>query len=451
MFTSLRSQLLIMLVAVSLVALSAAFLIRTLIINDFGKYMDGESQDRIQCVIAGLEGHYIQRGGWDAGLMADGLIWAMMVGVESRVFDDAGRMVLDTKAAIASLPAAAARRVMEAGNYSLRNTDSEYVVYPLFYRGKESGRLEARLLYPVKEETFIRSSNRFLLYTTAALGLAVLVLSLLAARWMSKPIQELCEASAEIASGNLARRVKGSGPREMISLAGSFNHMADSLEAQEKLRRRLVSSAAHELRTPLAIISGELEGMIDGVLPMSREGLQSMHAEAVRLTAILNGLDDLTRAEAAALSLNCELLDLRSHLEAITARFERLFGEKGAIIQLECPAGLMLYADPDRLSQIMINLISNSCRAVTRGGCTVVRAAVCQDGVYISISDNGPGIAEAELPFVFERFFKGQGGGLGLGLAIVRELVAAHGGQVEAHSIAGQGAEFVVVLPAGKA
>jgi len=223
--------------------------------------------------------------------------------------------------------------------------------------------------------------------------------------------------------------------------------MADALEAQEKLRRRLVSSAAHELRTPLTIISGELEGMIDGVLPMDREGLQSMHDEAARLTAILNAVDDLTRAETAVMSLNYEEINLKPHLISIVGRFERLFQEKRAVLLLDCPEGIRLQADPDRLSQIIINLISNAHKAIPVGGRTTIVASAGDAMVCITVSDNGGGIPAVDLPHVFERFYKGKNGGLGIGLAIVRELVNAHGGTVDVSSTAGEGTRFKVSLP----
>jgi two-component system sensor histidine kinase BaeS len=172
-----------------------------------------------------------------------------------------------------------------------------------------------------------------------------------------------------------------------------------------------------------------------------------MHDEASRLTAILNAVDDLTRAETAVLSLRYEKINLKSHLTAIVGRFERLFQEKNAVLLLDCPEGLKLKADPDRLSQIMINLISNAHKAIPVEGRTTVVAASADKMVLITVSDNGAGIPEAELPHVFERFYKGKDGGLGIGLAIVRELVNAHGGTVDVSSTAGEGTRFRVTLP----
>lgn len=444
---NLRSKLLFLFLAVTVVALSAAVLLRGIIIRDFKNYMDGESQDRVQRLIAQLEGEYDTNGGWKREALAIDLTWALQMGIEARLFDKSGVQQLDTGSAVELLTPLMRKRVLEANSYDPDTATGEFAPYPLFLKGGEIGRLEARLLNPLKEEYFIHSSNRFLAASLALLGILALLISLAASRRLTRPILELSDAAEGIAEGDLARRVTSRGDDEIGKLAGNFNRMADSLEAQEKLRRRLLSAAAHELRTPLAIISGELEGMIDGVLPSGREALQSMHDEATRLTAILNGLDELTRAESSMLDLRQEQIELKPFLEAITARFERIFFEKRAVILLDCPEHLILSADPDRFSQIMINLISNALKAIAIGGRVSIIALRGENVVRLEVADNGRGIVSEEIPHIFERFYKGAGDGLGLGLAIVKELVAAHGGTIDVRSAIGEGARFIVDFP----
>lgn len=444
---NVRAKLLFLFLAVMVVALSAAVLLRGIIIRDFKSYMDGESQDRIQRLIAQLEGEYDTNGAWKREALAIDLSWALQMGIEARVFDNSGTQQLDTNTAIELLTPLMRKRVLEVNSFDPDITTGEFAPYPLFLKGAEIGRLEARLLNPLKEEYFIHSSNRFLAASLALLGILALLISLAASRRLTRPILELSDAAEGIADGDLARRVAINEHDEIGKLAANFNRMAESLEAQEKLRRRLVSGAAHELRTPLAIISGELEGMIDGVLPTGREELQSMHDEATRLTSILNGLDDLTRAESSMLDLRQEQIELKTFLEAITTRFERIFSEKRAVILLDCPEHLMLSADPDRFSQIMINLISNALKAIAIGGRVSIIALRGENVVRLEVADNGRGIASEEIPHIFERFYKSTGDGLGLGLAIVKELVAAHGGTIEVRSAIGMGARFIVDFP----
>lgn len=447
MHCSLRCKFLLLFILISAIALSSAFVLRGFIMRDFARYLDGESQDRIQRVVALLEGGYEQHGGWQRDRLATDLAWALQLGVETRLFDSTGRQVIDSEQALSALTPLMRSRVLDATGYDPRTVKGVSVPYPLYLRGEEIGHLEARTLDQVKEGYFVRSSNRVLLISVTILGLISVLAGIIASRRLARPILELVDASGDIAGGNLARRVNNKGHDEIGRLSQSFNSMACNLEAQEKLRRTLLSNAAHELRTPLAIISGELEGMLDGVLPIDRSALQSLHDEARRLTAILDGVDELSRAEASALNLNKITFALKPYLSTIVGRFERIFADKYAVLQLDCPESLRVTADPDRLSQIVINLVSNSVKAIASGGRVAVIASSDHGRVSLEITDNGCGIPAEDLPHVFERFYKGKNGGLGLGLAIVQELATAHGGSVSVRSVAGTGTSFYVTLP----
>lgn len=447
MHCSLRCKFLLLFILISAIALSSAFVLRGFIMRDFARYLDGESQDRIQRVVALLEGGYEQHGGWQRDRLATDLAWALQLGVETRLFDSSGRQVIDSEQALSALTPLMRSRVLDATGYDQRTAKGISIPYPLYLRGEEIGHLEARTLEQVKEEYFVRSSNRVLLISVTILGLISVLAGIIASRRLARPILELVDASGDIAGGNLGRRVNNKGYDEIGRLSQSFNSMACNLEAQEKLRRTLLSNAAHELRTPLAIISGELEGMLDGVLPIDRSALQSLHDEARRLTAILDGVDELSRAEASALNLNKITFALKPYLSTIVGRFERIFADKYAVLQLDCPESLRVTADPDRLSQIVINLVSNSVKAIASGGRVAVIASSDHGRVSLEITDNGCGIPAEDLPHVFERFYKGKNGGLGLGLAIVQELATAHGGSVSVRSVAGTGTSFYVTLP----
>jgi two-component system sensor histidine kinase BaeS len=444
---SLRCKFLLLFVLISIIALSSAFVLRGFIMRDFARYLDGESQDRMQRVVALIEGGYDANAGWQHDKLATDLAWALQMGVEVQLFDAAGHPVLDSTRAVSALTPLMRKRVLDATGYNPGLINGTAVPYPLYLRGEEIGHLEARLLDQVKEDYFVRSSNRVLLISVTLLGAVSLIAGIIASRRLARPILELVDASGNIAGGNLSRRVKSSGHDEIGRLSQSFNSMAQHLEAQEKLRRTLLSNAAHELRTPLAIISGELEGMLDGVLPTDQSALQSLHDEARRLTAILDGVDELSRAEASVLNLHKETFVLKPYLTTIAGRFDRIFAEKHAVLLLDCPATLRITADPDRLSQILINLISNSIKAISTGGRVTIIAASKGAGATLEITDNGCGIHEDALTHVFERFYKGKNGGLGLGLAIVQELVAAHDGAVSVKSSPESGTSFRVLLP----
>jgi len=444
---SFRCKFLLLFLLISAIALSSAFVLRGLIMRDFAKYLDGESQDRVQRVVAIMEGGYDGTAGWQRDKLTTDLAWALQLGIEVHLFDAGGHLVIDSEQAVSEMTPLMRKRVLDASGYDPRMVTGDSVPYPLYLRGEEIGYLEARTLEQVKEDYFVRSSNRVLLISVTLLGFISIAAGIIASRRLTHPILELVAASGDIAEGNMSRRVETSGHDEIGRLSQSFNRMAQRLEAQEKLRRTLLSNAAHELRTPLAIISGELEGMLDGVLPIDGSALQSLNDEARRLTAIMDGVDELSRAEASTLNLHKETFLLKPYLSTIVSRFERICTDKHAVLLLDCPDSLWINADPDRLSQIVINLLSNSIKAIASCGRVVVIASLEDDRICLVITDNGSGIPEKDLPHVFERFYKGSGDGLGLGLAIVQELVAAHDGTVSVKSSVASGTSFCVTMP----
>lgn len=444
---SLQRKLLLPLLLVTLIALSSGVLLRSFIIRDFKAFAEGRSIDRIYQVLAVLEGRFAEHNDWQREQLATDLIWANQMGFELKLYDQGGRLLITTDQALSGLSPLMRKRISASTTGGPASATDEYQHYPLFLQGREIGHLEVRIPRPIKEELFISSSNLFLLYSTAGMGLLAVLLSMLLARRLSRPLQRLTTAAEGIANGDLGQRVPATTTDEIGRLAAAFNKMADSLEAHERLRRQLVSNAAHELRTPLMVIRGELEGMLDGVLPSSAEALQSLHQETGRLTAILDGVDELSRAEASFLNLQREEVQLKLLCEGIATRFGRLAEDKQARIVVACPDGLTVWADPDRLSQILINLLTNAIKALPHQGRVELRATETDQTTIIELSDNGHGIPPELLPHIFERFYKGAQGGLGLGLAIVRELVAAHNGTIEVASEPGRGTTFTLRLP----
>lgn len=444
----LQHKLLVLLLAVCVVALASAFVLRGLLIKDFKALNDARDRDRIFQVLLSLETQFERQRGWQRAAVVDELTRALQNGIETRLYDATGTLLLDTEQALQDLPLLTRRRILIATGYGREaKPKGPFSTYSITFHNHELGWLEARQLRPLEEQQFLQSANRFLLGSVLGLGLLSLGLGAFFARRLSTPLQLVTTAAEKIADGDLSQRVQLSTADEIGRLAVAFNKMADSLEGNERLRRQLVSNAAHELRTPLMIIRGELEGMLDGVLPTTPEALQSLHQETSRLTAILDGVDELARAEASFLSLQREAVHLKLLFEGIATRFGRLAEEKQARILVACPDGLTAWVDPDRLSQILINLLTNALRAIPDHGRVELRATANNDSTVIEVADNGHGIPAELLPHIFERFYKGKQGGLGLGLAIVRELVAAHDGTIDVTSEPEQGTTFTLHLP----
>ncbi len=450
MIKSLWIKFLILLFAVSVIALSAAFVLRELMIRDFREYLAGEREDRVYWITADIERTYEKYNGWNReilGHLSEDAVWAFMLGLETRILDSSGRLVMDTESALAALSPLVRSRVLAVSELPPQEQAGPYLPYPLFLAGNEIGRIEVRFLKPQKESVFIDRSNKFLLFSLLALGGLALILSIIISRKLTRSIKRLTSAAAEISEGNLKARVRVKGRDELWQLSESFNTMAHTLETQEALRKKLLSNVAHELRTPLGAMRGELEGMMDGFIPSNRVQLQSLYEETGRLRKMLDGMEELARAQASILTLRKQPVLLKPFLDNIIDRAGRTVREKNIQLRLECSDGLIAYADPDRLSQIVINLLDNALKAVINEGAVTIRAIAGGREVVVEVQDTGAGIKPDDLPFIFERFYRASEGGLGLGLAIVKELVEAHGGRIEAKSEYGRDSVFTFSLP----
>jgi signal transduction histidine kinase len=284
------------------------------------------------------------------------------------------------------------------------------------------------------------------------LGLAVLVAVLVAGRAvrrMAAPIGDVMEAADRVAGGDYTARVQARGPSEVRQLAGSFNQMAARLQANEAQRRSLLSDVTHELRTPLSVIRGNVEGMLDGVYPADEAHLRPVIEETAVMARLLDDLQTLSTAEAGVLRLYRERVDPASLVEDVVAAFRVRADTAGVALDWRATPGLReLDVDPVRIGEVLANLLSNAVRYTPRGGSVEVTAEPRVAGVSFTVSDTGPGIDARDLPHVFDRFVKSaDSGGAGLGLAIAKSLVEAHGGEISAERRPGGGTTMRVVLP----
>ena len=454
MIRSLWVKFLILLFSVSVVSLSAALFLREMIVKDFEEYLDGETEDRIYRVTAAVEGTYEKNSGWKEDALKENSIWALLLGYEVKILDADDHELMNTPKAVESLSPLMKRRIMAISGFSSGDEQpgkGTFSSYPLFLAGKDIGYLEVKPVIPKggqgKEMIFVMRSNRFLILSLFLVGGLSIVVSLIFSKKLTDPIKKLTVAARDISEGNIKSKVSVSGNDEISNLARTFNAMAGALEVQESLRRRLNANIAHELRTPLTVIQGELEGMIDGLITIDKDRLLSLHEETTRLKTIIEGFEELARAEASVLGLKKQLVNLKPFLDNIRGRFEKLFSDKGVSLDLECDDVSSIYADPDRISQIVINLLTNALRATEKGGRVRIRGGKRASEGYIEITDTGAGIKEEELPFIFERFYKASEGGLGLGLAIAKELAEVHGGRIEVRSECGKGSTFTLFIP----
>jgi signal transduction histidine kinase len=272
-----------------------------------------------------------------------------------------------------------------------------------------------------------------------------------AVRRMAAPIGDVMEAADRVAGGDYSTRVQASGPGEVRRLARSFNQMTERLQANEAQRRSLLADVAHELRTPLSVIRGNVEGVLDGVYPADEAHLGPVLEETVVMARLLDDLQTLSTAEAGVLRLHRERVAPASLAEDAVAAFQTRAGTAGVALGCRPAPGVPeLDVDPVRVGEVLANLLANAIRHTPRGGSVTVTVDRVPAGVAFAVTDTGPGIDARDLPHVFDRFVKSaDSGGAGLGLAIARSLVEAHGGQITADSTSGRGTTMRFVLPAG--
>jgi two-component system OmpR family sensor kinase/two-component system sensor histidine kinase BaeS len=278
-----------------------------------------------------------------------------------------------------------------------------------------------------------------LLFATAARGF----------RRFAAPLGDLIDAAESVEAGNYGVRVRARGPRELRSLATAFNSMSGRLESSERERRRLLADVTHELRTPLTVMQGNLEALLDGVYPADAEHMQPILDETRVLSRLVDDLRTLSVAEAGALTLHREPVDVARLLTDSVASFRAQADAAGVSLVTAIDDPLpQADVDPVRMREVLSNLLSNALRYAPRGGSVRASAAASEGRVRVSVRDSGPGIAPDDLPHVFDRFYKSEEShGAGLGLAIARSLVVAHGGEIEATSTLGQGTEMRFTFP----
>jgi two-component system sensor histidine kinase BaeS len=291
----------------------------------------------------------------------------------------------------------------------------------------------------------------------------VSLLEIFSLRRVFNPLDDLLEAAGRVADGDYSTRVPERGPQAVRSLVRGFNNMASRLYTTDEKRRNLLADVTHELRTPLTVLQGNLEGMLDGIYPADETNLRALLDETNILAHLVEDLRTMALAESGALKLKKEPTDLDMLVRDTLAAFQSQADAAGVRLAVESLNGsaqpvsgnlaetetsLCLEIDPGRIRQVLSNLVANALRYTPAGGSVRVRCGFLPDQAQLEVIDSGPGISAQDLPHIFERFYKStDSGGMGLGLAIARHLVSAHGGTIEAYSTLGQGTTIRILLP----
>lgn len=440
------------LLAVALVAAIDAVALRL----EFDRYSRQQQDDRAAQVVASLADAYERDGGWSAALLAPAHQLAAAAGASLEVSDAAGRPVV---AGGVGTPGGVG---MGMGTEMMRRMYGATLVLgperrePIVVGGRVVG--TAAIRFPESDlpaEREVRDALGRAQWIAAAIAaLAALAFGVAFARGIARPVAALAGATEALRRGERGARVRELPSDELGDLGRGFNAMAEALEREDELRRRVVADVAHELRTPLTSIQGHLEALRDGVLPADPPTLAALHDEAARLGRLVADLEALARAEAAGFALERRRIDLADVVRDVAAELGAGFRAKDVDLDLELQPARAV-ADEDRVAQIARNLVSNALKFTPSGGRVRV-ATRDQDGsALLEVSDTGVGIRPEDAARAFDRFWRGPEAagvpGSGIGLTIARELAVAHGGDITVRSAPGRGSTFRVTLPAGAA
>ncbi len=461
---SLQSKLVVAAILVAIVAVVVvAVAARQATDAAFTSYVQQNQTQRLQRVQADLVDFYTRYQSWanvQAFLesSATGLGMGRMMGPAMGMGRIGATMGADQQTVVADAQGTVVATIGVALSTPRLSTREMAAALPITVGGRTVGYLLGQgpgvSTFSALEEQFVNTVNRALLLASFIAGAVAIVISLFVARRLTGPLASMTRAAQAMARGDLAQRVQVTSDDEIARLAEAFNSMAASLAHAEELRRNLVADVAHELRTPIAVLRADLEALQDGVYEPTPQRMAALREETDHLSRLVADLHELSLAEAGQLAMERRPIDLvQVCRQTISGMASQAAARGVALVMGQASQEAISRIDPDRIGQVLRNLVSNALRYTPAGGAVTLDCRVEGKQAVIAVRDSGAGIKPDDLPHVFDRFYRGEKsraratGGAGLGLAIVKQLVEAHGGTVAVESTPGQGATFYVRLP----
>lgn len=458
---SLRSKLSLTIALVVLLTVAMiSFLSNYFIQDQFKSYVSTQQEKAAKQIVESVSIQYdTVTDSWNTDFIHTIGMYALYDGYIVKVYDKTGKTVWDAETCDMSL----CTQIMDdishrmMAEYPTINGEFTTKTFPAIQDSKEIGSVSISYFGPyfLSEDDFLflDALNKILIGIAIFSLLISIVTGVFLARQLSNPILKTVVATKDIADGKYGTRIhKDTGTREVDQLIGSINHLAQALEEQELLRRQLTADVAHELRTPLTTVQTHVEAMIEGVWEPTKERLESSYDEMSRLSSLVSDLENLAKVESDNLKLNKTETSLRELTKKALGSYEKELKDKNLNVEVEgnCSS---VPADKDRISQVLINLISNAVKYTPDGGEIKITLSDTNNSIVFNIQDSGIGIPEEEIPNIFERFYRADKsrnrntGGSGIGLAIVKSIVSAHGGTIEVDSKLNEGSNFIFTLP----
>ena len=454
---SLRWKLAIALLLVVAISVGlTAYLTHHRTTSEFSNFISESRASSLEQTEQTLKDYYTENGSW-AGVQS--LLQSLPVFVNDRLIlaDSSGTIIGDTNAqwlgeTVQSVrltkPTSIVVSGQEVGKLYLLSSGMVIVQF-IPPGGALSGQPPSS-----PEQRYLSHVNTSLIIAGVVGAAVAILLGLFLTRQFTKPIRALKRGAARIAGGDLAYRVEVKSKDEFGELATSFNSMAATLDSSEQSRRRLFADIAHELRTPLSVIGGTVDAMLDGVYEPNPDNLTSIKEETEVLTRLVAELRDLTLAESGHLKLEVEPTNLAELVQRRVSQAEVIAQGKNISLKTDITERLPeIEADGRRVEQVVANLLDNALNHTPQGGTVTIAVSPDKNGILVSVSDTGEGIPPEHLPYIFERFYRvddarsRKTGGAGLGLAIAKQMVELHGGRIWVESEAGKGSKFSFAMP----
>jgi len=433
----IRWRLLFLLLRAFVIVLFLSFLFFTFVI---GYFLTSSSTPVPFPFVSTLEGYYLAKGNWDGvGTAFDSM--GQFSSMSTLLLDNEHRIILDHRPDPVS---------MVGSSYDIQHND---VVLNLSARGEHVGYLVITTYSVAQRFGFARAIIFPIGIISFILALFLVIVSTLLIRRFVNPLADVIYAAREVSSGKLNTRIPLEGPQDLRSLSESFNEMASSLERSDHERREMLADIAHELRTPLSVIRGRLEGIVDGIYSENGPQVSMALEQTYVLQRLVDDLRLLTLAETRQLPFDKHDVNVGNVMDSVIDMFSAEAKEKNISLSFsEKNGNLSAFVDPQRFEQVISNLVGNAIRYVPQGGKVWVTANEIPNGLRITVNDNGEGIPAEDLPYIFDRFWRKDksrarlSGGTGLGLAITKQLVEAQGGTIEAKNLPEGGLQVVAEL-----
>lgn len=439
MFSSLRLKLLMSFFLVIAIGVGTiAYIASNSAINQFDRYISRDQAERYQRLALTFSNYYRYMGSWDEVSDLTAKI-SEMYNERIVLTDPSGVVIGDTSEKLTGEKIGS-----DWSSKSVTINLGDFSIGKIYIRTQQRSPLQ---------KTFINSVNKSVLTGGIIAGIVGIVLALLFSRNILKPIRELTEATKKMQQGELDQRVNTSSGGEIGKLGASFNELARRLKEQKALREEMVSDVAHELRNPLSNIQGYLEGLREGMIDPTKQVFETLHQQSLVLNRLVNDLRDVNRAKAGKLNLDKKLLVLEDIITREIKALKAKADETGVELRRDLNGPNLLKADPERISQVVRNLLDNAMTHTPKGGEIKIETRTSSGEVITTVSDEGAGIPEEDLPYIFDRFYRvdksrSRGtGGTGLGLTIAKEIIESHGGRITAKSSEGKGSTFEFTLP----